>query len=200
MIWNENAECMGRQEKEEMQLALLQKQVKRVYENVPFYKKKFDDAGFHPDKDAYELIRDDIAMRKAQITNETAVKELKLRDELYTVREDICDKVFSEAKEKLLAFASSDEYSGFITASLNEIAALFDGDPCRVSTSPKDEALRELILSILPNAEINTNPKIAVGGIKALCSTKGILADDTLDTRLAEQKEWFIENAGLKVV
>ena len=32
-----------------MQLALLQKQVKRVYENVPFYKKKFDEAGFHPD-------------------------------------------------------------------------------------------------------------------------------------------------------
>lgn len=49
MIWNENAECMGRQEKEEMQLALLQKQVKRVYEKVPFYKEKFDEAGFHPD-------------------------------------------------------------------------------------------------------------------------------------------------------
>ncbi|WP_298535004.1 phenylacetate--CoA ligase family protein [uncultured Methanobrevibacter sp.] len=49
MIWNENAECMGREEKEEMQLALFQQQVKRVYENVPFYKKKFDDAGFHPD-------------------------------------------------------------------------------------------------------------------------------------------------------
>ena len=49
MIWNENAECMGKEEKEEMQLALLQKQVKRVYEKVPFYRKKFDDAGFHPD-------------------------------------------------------------------------------------------------------------------------------------------------------
>ena len=49
MIWNENAECMDRQEKEEMQLALLQKQVKRVYEKVPFYKEKFDEAGFHPD-------------------------------------------------------------------------------------------------------------------------------------------------------
>ena len=49
MIWNEKAECMGKEEKEEMQLALLQKQVKRVYEKVPFYKKKFDDAGFHPD-------------------------------------------------------------------------------------------------------------------------------------------------------
>lgn len=49
MIWNENAECMDKQEKEEMQLALLQKQVKRVYENVPFYRKKFDEAGFKPE-------------------------------------------------------------------------------------------------------------------------------------------------------
>ena len=49
MIWNEKAECMEREEKKEMQLALFQQQVKRVYENVPFYKKKFDEAGFHPD-------------------------------------------------------------------------------------------------------------------------------------------------------
>ena len=49
MIWNEEAECMSREDKEELQLALFQKQVKTVYEKVPFYKKKFDDAGFHPD-------------------------------------------------------------------------------------------------------------------------------------------------------
>ena len=49
MIWNEKAECMEQDERKELQLDLLQKQVKRVYENVPFYRKKFDDAGFHPD-------------------------------------------------------------------------------------------------------------------------------------------------------
>ena len=49
MIWNEKAECMDQDERREIQLSLLQKQVKRVYENVPFYRKKFDDAGFHPD-------------------------------------------------------------------------------------------------------------------------------------------------------
>ena len=32
-----------------MQLSLLKKQVKRVYEKVPFYKEKFDDAGFKPE-------------------------------------------------------------------------------------------------------------------------------------------------------
>ncbi|WP_297980092.1 phenylacetate--CoA ligase [uncultured Methanobrevibacter sp.] len=49
MIWNEEAECMSKEDKDEMQLSLLQKQVKRVYENVPFYKKKFDEAGFKPE-------------------------------------------------------------------------------------------------------------------------------------------------------
>lgn len=49
MIWNEEAECMSKEDKEEMQLSLLKKQVKRVYENVPFYKKKFDEAGFKPE-------------------------------------------------------------------------------------------------------------------------------------------------------
>lgn len=46
MIWNKNAECMSREEKEELQLALLKKVVKKAYEKVPFYTEKFDKAGF----------------------------------------------------------------------------------------------------------------------------------------------------------
>ncbi len=49
MIWNKNAECMSREEKEELQLTLLKKVVKTAYENVPFYKEKFDKAGFKVD-------------------------------------------------------------------------------------------------------------------------------------------------------
>jgi len=49
IYWNEKAECMSREEKKELQLTLLKKVVKNVYENVPFYKKKFDEAGFKPE-------------------------------------------------------------------------------------------------------------------------------------------------------
>ncbi len=48
-IWNEEAECMSTEDKKELQLSLLQKQVKTVYEKVPFYRKKFDEAGFKPE-------------------------------------------------------------------------------------------------------------------------------------------------------
>jgi phenylacetate-CoA ligase len=49
MIWNKEVECMSQNEKEELQLKRLQEVVKRAYENVPFYKKRFDDNNIKPE-------------------------------------------------------------------------------------------------------------------------------------------------------
>jgi phenylacetate-CoA ligase len=48
MIWNEKAECMSKDEREELQLKNLQKVVKRAYETVPYYHKRFDEVGVKP--------------------------------------------------------------------------------------------------------------------------------------------------------
>ncbi len=50
MIFNKEYECMPRKELENLQLERLKATVKRVYENVPFYRKKFDEAGIKPEK------------------------------------------------------------------------------------------------------------------------------------------------------
>ena len=49
MIWNEEAECMSHEDKEKLQLERLQKTVKLAYENIPLYKKKFDEVGVKPE-------------------------------------------------------------------------------------------------------------------------------------------------------
>ena len=49
MIWNEEAECMAKEEKEKLQLKRLQEVVKRAYENVPFYRKRFDESNIKPE-------------------------------------------------------------------------------------------------------------------------------------------------------
>jgi len=49
MIWNEINECMSADELNELKLKRLKDTVKRVYENVPCYKKKYDDAGIKPE-------------------------------------------------------------------------------------------------------------------------------------------------------
>jgi len=49
MIWNKEAECSSRKNMEALQLDNLKAVVKRAYEKVPFYKKKFDEIGLKPE-------------------------------------------------------------------------------------------------------------------------------------------------------
>jgi phenylacetate-CoA ligase len=48
--WQPEAECMEREELEQLQLERLEATLSRVYRNVPFYRKQLDDAGFDPDE------------------------------------------------------------------------------------------------------------------------------------------------------
>ena len=48
MIWNESRECMSRDEMSAMQSKRLIKQVKYVYHNVEFYRKKMQELGLEP--------------------------------------------------------------------------------------------------------------------------------------------------------
>ena len=49
MYWNKEVETASREKIKEIQLDNLKKCVKRVYEKVPLYKEKFDEAGITPD-------------------------------------------------------------------------------------------------------------------------------------------------------
>ncbi|MBS1125266.1 MAG: Phenylacetate--CoA ligase [Nitrospirae bacterium] len=49
MYWQQESECMDRKELEQLQLERLESTLNRVYLNVPFYRKKFDEVGFNPD-------------------------------------------------------------------------------------------------------------------------------------------------------
>ncbi len=49
MIWNTQVECMTRNSMKELQLERLKNIVRVAYENVPMYKKKFDEIGLKPE-------------------------------------------------------------------------------------------------------------------------------------------------------
>lgn len=151
-------------------------------------------------QDAYDLIHDDITKRKSAIVNDLAHKELALRNGLFSTRRKICDDVFEEARQKLSKFTHTEDYVRFLERSLKEIAERCGGDECELRIAPSDEDKRPLIERLIPHATVITDNHIALGGVKAFCPKQSILMDDTLDTRLEEQRRWFVENSGLKVV
>ena len=156
-------------------------------------------------KDAYELIKSDIANRKAAIINDTARRELAIRKELFEHRQRISDEVFSEAEKRLRAFAGSDKYDGYLRNQASQVCDLYGFDKCIIYISPKDAGKKEIIggaisKSEFTKTEFKTDESISIGGFKAYYPDLGLTADCTLDTALGDQREWFAENSGLKVV
>lgn len=49
MYWQPESECMEREALEQLQLERLESTLSRVYQNVPFYRKRFDELQFNPD-------------------------------------------------------------------------------------------------------------------------------------------------------
>ncbi|MEG0253641.1 MAG: phenylacetate--CoA ligase, partial [Muribaculaceae bacterium] len=47
-FWNKDIECIDREDLERLQSSRLCTMIERIYNNVPHYKKKFDDAGINP--------------------------------------------------------------------------------------------------------------------------------------------------------
>lgn len=59
MIWNKEVECMSREQMRDLQSKRLREISKYVYENTPFYKRKFDELGITPDdiKDIDDIVK-----------------------------------------------------------------------------------------------------------------------------------------------
>lgn len=70
MIWNSEAECMSAEDTRELQLKRLQDVVKRAYENVPYYQKRF--AEFNVGPEDIETLED---IEKFPFTTKTDLRD-----------------------------------------------------------------------------------------------------------------------------
>ena len=66
-----------------------------------------------------------------------------------------------------------------------------------ITTSARPEEIKALFGGI---AEVLADKTIKIGGVKGYCKSMGIIADETLDSKLDAQREWFTENAALSVL
>lgn len=173
----------------------------RITQEIEDYKNtKIEQATEQGLQDAYDLIHAQVTRRKSAIVNETAKRELELKRELFTERQQIEDEVFEAAKDRLKNFVNSADYAAFLQRSAKKAKELFGDQACVVSLAPFDKDKESVIAAILPQATFEADNRIQLGGARIYCPEKGICADDTLDSRLNDQRQWFIENAGLEVV
>lgn len=159
--------------------------------------KKAEDEGI---RDAHALIMQEMTAMRAGIAGELAKKEDEGRQKLYKRREEMVGEVFGKAKTKLLEYTKTEEYKAAVKADAKEAAEYFGGDTVVIYLKGDDMSLQSELSEIFGNnCSFKVASDITIGGLKAQCGSRGIVVDFTLDTKLENQKDWFLKNSNLKV-
>lgn len=132
----------------------------------------------------------------SDINRKAAADKSLYRHELYKRREELTGEVFLKAEQQLKEFTLGDEYDAFLISSIKRMCRLIGSD-ITLYVKPEDyektcAAAKESGLECV----INEDKSIRIGGIRAKTNDGSKTADDTLDERLAEQRDWFLLYSG----
>lgn len=131
-----------------------------------------------------------------EINAELSETETKETEKLVMRRSEITEKVFAEALAKITDFTKSEKYLGFLLSSASEIRAAA-GEDTVIILRPDDKKYEADIKAL--GSEVRYDETIRLGGCKGENLRTALLADDTLDSRIAEEKQRFYSYSGLSL-
>lgn len=151
-------------------------------------------------QDSYQLIQKERAEVNNAFSRETSQRDLEARQQLLGKRRDMMEAVFAEAREKLGAYTKTPAYREALAASLRAMQTELPAEGTVYFISPADADKRAALEALLPaGSRLETAVDIQLGGLRGENLGYGRLLDDTLDTRLELQREWFTKYSGLTV-
>lgn len=151
-------------------------------------------------KDAYSIVKEELSVKKSKIVSKYSKEKLESKNKLFAKRIEIINDIENEVKNRILKFVDSDKYNEYLINSLKEVSSFLNEKSCIIYISSKDSDKKPLILSEINNAEIEIDNNIQLGGFISSCKDLSIMIDETLDTRLKDEINSFIETSNIKVV
>ncbi|MEE0873646.1 MAG: hypothetical protein UIH27_09325 [Ruminococcus sp.] len=147
------------------------------------------------------LVRIKLIETRNRETANLATKMQEGQKKLFIERAAMTEEIFHAASEKLIAFTQTEDYSAKLSESAKKIAEFFGGNDCVLYVSERDIDAAEKMRSMFSGSvEVKADKTVKIGGIKGYCAAMGVIADETLDSKLEAQREWFVENADLSVL
>lgn len=138
----------------------------------------------------------EIKLATGKLISENAAE---CRKAVFERRSEIANKTLSAVSEKLRVFTNSEEYKNFLLNSAENILNAFGSGNVTLLLRPEDMKFSSLLLEKFPGISVSKDSTIKIGGVKGINSIVTLLIDDSLDSRLANQKKWFEENSELYI-
>lgn len=144
---------------------------------------------------AYETIQQSVQQIKQDIRRDIAKMELTAKQDVLRQREQYKQQIFKHVAEKLQEYVKTNTYREYLTSTLSKVIEDYGSESVEIFVAPFDEWLAER--SERGSYPITVDRTIQLGGLYLVDSAAGILVDETLDTKLKDQNEYFNANFNL---
>lgn len=150
--------------------------------------------------DAYQLIQKETAAIRSESVREISRRDLAARKDVLEQRQQIMADVFQHVEEKLNAYVPTPAYAEKMRGMLAKMAGSLPTEGTVYYLSARDRTLVSALSAVCPKgSRIETTDDIHIGGIRAVNVDKGRFMDNTLDTKLEAQHDWFTKTSGLTI-
>ena len=147
-----------------------------------------------------DFVNYELSRIQADKNRQNSILRENEKRELAELRQELTDKVFESVVSELLQFTETDEYKALLIRSAEEILEALPDEDLEFFVRAEDMPLcDEICRAIGKPLKISAAKDIKLGGIKAVDLKTESLADNTLDLKLDEQKEWFVEHSDFKI-
>ena len=144
----------------------------------------------------YHRIQAEVNNIKHSSSRTISLHMVEMRRDLLKRRDEITARVFKELEVKLNEFVDSESYDAY----LKKILSGYTGEQITVFCKPSHiervkRALGELSLS----ADVQPDMKIKIGGVVILFNDKAQRVNESIDSKLLDQYEYFNLISGLTI-
>ena len=184
------------------------------FESESFKKQELEKAETEGIREAYTLIQREMAAIRTEISSQLSRDEMASRKKIFEKRNKMTENVFEKVTQRLVEFTKTADYEKLMLESVKKIAQALKADDviffikesdlkfadkikvAYTAERLKDKKLADKIKSAFsPSCEVKSSKEIKIGGITGRSASLGLIADETLDTKLDGQREWFYQNS-----
>lgn len=151
-------------------------------------------------KDAEVLLAKELVEISSSASVEASLSQEEKTKKLVNKRDEYVTNIFKEAKEKLVAFAASKDYQKYLVEHIEKIGKLYQMEDSTLELRKDDMRYKdELVKAYGLNLEVEVSDKIKIGGFIIENKATNVVVDESLDTALENQKDWFYKTSGLMI-
>ena len=150
--------------------------------------------------DAKHQLDKELAEISSKASIEASAQLEERLKKLVEKREEYVQTIFTEVKNKLVEFVNSSNYLEYLTSHVKAVSDEYQMTDCVLCVRKEDlKYADDLKKAYALPIEVEEGQQIQLGGFIIENKATNVVVDESLDSNLEAQKDWFYKTSGLMI-